>query len=169
MRNKEIRNIVYAALFAAIASVLKIYSLQITADWRISLFAIPLILAGFYLGPAYGIGVGFVTDTVYMLISPYASIWSIYTISTMIWGLSGYFIRTMKGNLASIIIIITLTSLLETSINSVAMLIEGGKDWFYVASGLPKRLITLVLRLPVLILVTKSIIERFKIMQIDFS
>ena len=169
MRNKDIRNIVYAALFAAIASVLKIYSLQITADWRISLFAIPLILAGFYLGPAYGLTVGFVTDTVYMIISPYASIWSIYTISTMIWGLSGYLIKTMRGNIISIIIILALTSLLETSINSIAMLVEGGKDWYYVASGLPKRLITLVLRLPILITITKNMIDRLKIMQIDFN
>lgn len=169
MRNKDIRKIVYAALFTAIASILKIHSLQLGANWRISIFPIPLMLAGFYLGPMYGLAVGFATDTVYMLISPYASIWSIYTISTMIWGLSGSLIRDFKPNLLTLILIITLTSLGETTINSLAMLIEGGFDWIYVYSGLLRRIITLLIRLPILVALMKIIIEKLKVLEIDFN
>jgi len=168
MRNKDIRNIVFAALFAAIASILKMYALHF-GDFRISLFAIPLLLAGYYLGPWYGLAVGFITDTVYILMSPFGSIWSIYTISTMIWGVSGYILRIAKLNWWKFALIILLTSLLETSINSIAMLVEGGNDWIYVASGLPRRLIILVLRFPILVLATREIIVRFKQIQLDFN
>lgn len=169
MRNQEIRKIVFASLFAATASILKIYSLQITTTWRISLFPIALILAGYFLGPLYGLAVGFVTDTVYMFISPFAHIWSIYTLSTMIWGLSGYILSVIKPNILLFILVITLTSLLETTINSVAMLVESGISWITVYAGLGKRLITLVLRLPVLVIITKLIIKRLKIMEITFT
>ena len=169
MRNQQIRKIVFASLFAAIASILKVYSLQITADWRVSLFPIALILAGYFLGPLYGLAVGFVTDTVYMIVSPYAHIWSIYTLSTMMWGLSGYVLSVIKPNILLFILVITLSSLLETSINSVAMIVEGGNNWIYVYTGLGKRLISLVLRLPILIILTKVIIKRLKIMEINFT
>ncbi len=169
MRNKEIRTVVYAALFAAIASILKIYSLQLGAGWRISIFAIPIMLAGYFLGPIYGLAVGFVTDTVYMFISPYASIWSIYTISTMLWGLSGYLIKKFKPSLIVIILVILFSSLLETSINSVALVIEGGNDWIYVWTGLGKRLITLVIRLPFLIIVMKTLIQKLDMHEMNFA
>lgn len=166
MRNKEIRNIVIAALFASIASILKIYSLQITPTWRISIFAIPLLLGGYFLGPYYGLLIGFVTDTVYMFISPYASVWSIYTLSTMIWGFSGFLIKKLNWGLFGIILVISFTSISETLINSVAMYFDS-RDIFAVLAGLPTRLTALVLRLPVLIIIFSFLKERLKQIELD--
>lgn len=169
MRNKIIRNITFAAMFAAMASILKIFSIQITPNWRISIFPIPIILASYYLGPIYGLLVGFATDTAYIIYSPYASFYSIYTLSTMIWGLTGYFIKLCRSNFLMMIVIIAITSILETSINTLGMLIDYKFVLTPVLANLPKRLITLAIRLPFLVAVTKILTHKLKVMELDFS
>jgi ECF transporter S component (folate family) len=164
---KEIRKITFAALLAAIASVLKIYSLQLTDTMRISVFPIPLILAGFYLGPTYGLMVGFVTDTAYWITSPNASFWSLYTITTMVWGLSGFLAKKMrfKHNVVSFSIVILLTSIFETVANT----------YFHYLIGIPylvtlvPRIITMFVRLPILVYLTIILVEKLKVLKIDES
>lgn len=169
MRNKIIRNITFAAMFAAMASIFKIFSIQITPNWRISIFPIPIILASYYLGPIYGLLVGFATDTAYIIYSPMATFYSIYTLSTMIWGLTGYLIKLSKSNFIMMIVIIALTSLLETSINTLGMLINNKFNLEPVLTLLPNRLIALAIRLPFLVAITKVITHKIRVMELDFS
>jgi len=168
MRNKKIRRIVFASLFAAMASILKIFSLQISNNFRISFFPIPIILAGYYLGPLYGLLVGFITDTTYIVYSPYASFYSIYTISTLIWGISGYFIKLSKTKILMLFVILAITSLIETSINTLAMFVESG-DFLTSIANLPNRLIVQFVRLPLISILTYEIISKFTVSELDFS
>jgi ECF transporter S component (folate family) len=161
---KEIQKLTLAGLYVALGSFLKISSIQITESMRISLFAVPIILAGFYLGPIYGLLVGFAVDTVYFMISPYASFWSLYTISTTIWGLSGWLIRKMhhRYGLFAFVSIIFLTSVFETSWNSLANYFYGLDVW----ATLFFRIITMLARLPILVFVVNLLTEKIKVIEV---
>lgn len=170
MRNKETIKLVYAALYVAIAAFLKINSLQLTDSLRISLFAIPILLSGYFLGPVYGLMVGFATDTVYMVISPFASFWSIYTISTMMWGLAGALIKKFKisPEVLSFIIVISITTILETTINSIPTYLRY-RDLYTV---LTERLISVYVmlgRLPILITITFMLTKKLKYQELNFN
>lgn len=159
MRNKKIRKIALAALFASMAIVLKTFlSIQLGESMRISLFPIPLLIAGFLLGPWWGLLVGFVTDTVYFMISPMASFWSVYTISTMIWGLAGGLIRLVpsKKELVKYIIIIGVTTISETLVNTLANEIYGFSN-----ALIYWRLLAMVIRFPFLVIATQLILKQF--------
>jgi ECF transporter S component (folate family) len=134
---------------------------------RISLFAVPIILAGFYLGPIYGLMVGFAVDTVYFMISPYASFWSLYTITTTIWGLSGWLIRKMQHryHFFAFVIIIFLTSIFETAWNSFANYFYGLDVW----GTMFFRVITMLARLPILVFVVNVLTEKIKVLEVAIS
>ena len=159
MRNKKIRIITLAAMFASMAIVLKTFlSIQISDSMRISLFPIPLLIGGFLLGPWWGLLMGFVTDTVYFMISPNASFWSVYSISTMIWGLAGGLIKLVpvKKDLWKYIIVIAVTTCSETLINTLANIIYGFSN-----ATLLWRILAMLIRFPFLVLTTQIIIKQF--------
>ncbi|MGD9605198.1 MAG: folate family ECF transporter S component [Bacilli bacterium] len=159
MRNQKTRKIALAALFASMAIVLKTFlSIQLGDSMRISLFPIPLLIGGFLLGPLWGLLIGFVTDTVYFMISPFASFWSVYTISTMIWGLGGGLIKLVpvKKDLWKYIIIIAITTILETLINTLANVIYGFSN-----ATLLWRVLAMIIRFPFLVFTTQIILKQF--------
>jgi ECF transporter S component (folate family) len=162
MRNKKIRIIALAAVFASMAIVLKSFlSIQLGDDMRISLFPIPLLIAGYLLGPWWGLLVGFVTDTVYFMVSPFASFYSIFTISTMIWGLAGAFIRFLPGKkeIWKYIVVIGITTVSETLINTLAFMVYG-----IPSQAIWIRLSVMLIRFPFLIVTTQIILKQFLIL-----
>ena len=169
MRNRQIRRIVFAALFAALASIIKALSPE-TGDSRLSFFQIPIMLAGYYLGGGYGLAVGFVADTVYFLM-PWTrgAFWGVFTISTMMWGLSGDVLRRIKPSLFNIIFVITLSGILETAINSFGLSIYLSGGWPSVFAGLSLRVVFMFIRIPINIVVIRYLIQRFEVMQLDFN
>lgn len=168
MKDSDLRKIVFAAMLAALTAVVKTLSIHLTG-MRISIFPIPLLIAGYFLGPAYGLVVGFVADTGYMLYT--GNFWSLYTISTMIWGFSGSLLRLRKysKNIMWYILVLGITGLLETTINSVAYLISHNWDLITLYSNLGVRLLTQLVRLPILVFATKSFVERIKILDLNIS
>lgn len=169
MRNRQIRRIVFAALFAALASIIKFLSPE-TGDSRLSFFQIPIMLAGYYLGGFYGLGVGFVADTVYFLM-PWTrgTFWGVFTISTMMWGLSGDVLRRLKPSLFNLILVIFISSVLETAINSFGLALYMSGGWPTVFAGLSIRIIFMFIRIPINIIVIRYLIQRFEVMQLDFT
>ncbi|HNZ50465.1 MAG TPA: folate family ECF transporter S component [Bacilli bacterium] len=159
MRNQTIRKLALASLFASMAIVLKTFlSIQLGESMRISLFPIPLLVGGFLLGPWWGLLIAFVTDTVFFMISPFASFWSVYTFSTLIWGLAGGLIKLVpfKKDLWKYIIVITITSIMETTINTLANFIYGLSN-----ATLPWRILSMIIRIPLLVLATRIILKQF--------
>jgi ECF transporter S component (folate family) len=167
MDMKDVQKITLAALFVAIGSFLKIYSIQVTDSMRISLFAIPIMLAGFYLGPVYGLLTGFAVDTVYFMISPYATFWSLYTVTTTIWGLSGWFIKKLhpRFGLFAFAIIIFLTSVFETGFNTYANYIYKLDIW----GTLFFRIITMLFRFPVLVFVMNLLVNKLQVLELEIT
>jgi len=158
MRNKQIRKIVLAGVLTSMTVLLKTYfSLQLGVDMRVSIFPIPLLIAGYFLGPIYGLACGFAADTAYFMLSPMASFWSIFTISTMIWGLAGGLLKIApyRSSIFTFIIIITFTSILETSINTIGLHILK----LDIYRQLVTRVITMFVRVPVLVYLTKSLVS----------
>ncbi|MDD3999715.1 MAG: folate family ECF transporter S component [Bacilli bacterium] len=158
---KDVQKLTLAALFVAVGAFLKIYSIQVTDSMRISFFAIPIMLAGFYLGPVYGLLTGFAVDTVYFMISPYASFWSLYTISTVVWGLTGALIKKahQRFGLFSFIFFIIITSIFETGFNTMANYLYGLDIWLTLVS----RIITMLVRVPFLVFLMNLLVNKLKV------
>lgn len=92
------------------------------------------------------------------MISPFASFWSVYTFSTLIWGLAGGLIKLVpfKKDLWKYIIVITITSIMETTINTLANFIYGLSN-----ATLPWRILSMIIRIPLLVLATRIILKQF--------
>jgi ECF transporter S component (folate family) len=162
---KDVQKLTLAALFVAIGSFLKIYSIQVTDSMRFSFFAIPILLAGFYLGPGYGLLTGFAVDTVYFMISPYASFWSLYTITTVIWGFSGYLIKKLHNRygIFAFIFIILFTSVFETGFNTYANYFYGFDIWVTLVS----RIISMFVRIPLMVFIMNLLVNKLKVIQLE--
>lgn len=173
--NSQTKRIALAAILATIAAVLKVTSdvteVFIGGQGRtFSFFAIPLIMAGYYSGPWLGLAAGFVADIAYAAV-PFTQgrfgIDNLFTITTMIWGLTGFFIR--KGKFAPriivIIIFVIVTSILETSLNTLfSYLLNYTKQLEFLR--LIKRIVGMFVRAPIIVMVTNTIINRLDILYI---
>lgn len=173
MKTNETRKITVTAMLIAFAAVLKIISFSYSigggmVTGRISFFAIPLMLAGYLFGPGYGLLAGFATDTVYILTSPFATSWSIYTVSTMIWGVSGFILRKMKWKsfTLSLVLVILVTSLFETGINTLGLYIVDPSGGIAITS-LVMRIVTLFIRLPLLVIVMRTLVKSLQNQMIE--
>lgn len=124
----SIRNISISAVLMALAAILKVYSIMITDQMRISLFALPLILAGLTCGIEYGILAGLGADLVYSMFSAFPFNIA-YTFSALFWGFLGGLFKLKKDNLKwyEIVIGIIVVLLIETHINLLSNLILYGK------------------------------------------
>lgn len=112
--------IVFSAILIAIGAVLKIFGIMITTNMRISLFNIPIIIAGFICGMEFGIITGFGVDLTYSMFSGYAYN-PAFTLSAIYWGiLGGIFNKLYKKNKLNVFKVflgVLITSLLETHTN----------------------------------------------------
>lgn len=174
MKTNETRKITVTAMLIAFAAVLKIISFSYSIGGgvitgRISFFAIPLMLAGYMFGPGYGLLAGFATDTVYILTNPFATSWSVFTVSTMIWGISGYLLRKLryKHFTMSLILIILITSLFETAINTLGMYLLDPSGGIAIVS-LFMRIITQIIRLPLLVIVMRALVKSLENQMIEY-
>lgn len=157
MRSQVIRKMVLGALFAAMAVILKSYgSIMIGNAQRISYFQIPLLLGGYFLGPLYGLITGFICDTVYAFTSTQATFFSIYTLSTVIWGPAGALIRKLSHEPAKhipFIMVIGLTSVFQTAINTFGNYLYGYDPF----ASLVPRLIFMMVSIPMNIIIVRAI------------
>ena len=64
------KKIVFAALFAAIAVVLKLYSWNVSNSLKVSFLYLPCFLSGIFLGPVYGFLTGVSGDLLGTLLKP---------------------------------------------------------------------------------------------------
>lgn len=166
MKNRETRKIVLAGLFAAIAGFLKLNTLMIGT--RIGIYELPLLIGGFFLGPVYGLMIGFVADTIYAVILGYS--WSLYTIPTMLIGFYGGLIPKLKfkKNIISFIIFIPLALISQTSLNLLARYVEV-QDWGPVLINLALKVWVQLIKLPILIVSAKILTEKLKVLEINYN
>ncbi|HHZ18138.1 MAG TPA: hypothetical protein GX390_02500 [Acholeplasmataceae bacterium] len=174
------RNITLAAVLAALSIVLKVLSLQFESFRILNFSPITLLMAGYFLGLKQGILIAFLTDTVYALFLPAnqtalsqaegfleiavviaTNFWNLFTVSTILWGAGGFFIKKIgfKHQLFAIMIVAAVIALTETSINTIQMII-----WKMPTAipGLPLRIFNQLYRIPLIIIATNEIMGRLE-------
>ena len=87
--------------------------------------------------------------------------WNLFTVSTILWGAGGFFIKKIgfKHQLFAIMIVAAVIALTETSINTIQMII-----WKMPTAipGLPLRIFNQLYRIPLIIIATNEIMGRLE-------
>ena len=151
----------------ALAAILKVYSIMISDQMRISLFALPLIIAGLVCGCEYGILAGLGADLVYSIFGGYAFNIA-YTFSALFWGFLGGILRLKKENLKwyHILIGVNIMLIIETNINLLSNLILYGKGTTLVLMFY--KYIVILIKIPIITgtvwLINERVIKKVKIL-----
>jgi len=133
------RRVAFSAMFAALAIVLKIYSLPVTPNTRLSFLYLPCFLSGIFLGPLSGFLVGAAGDLLGSIISPKGSLSPLLIINSGLigflmgvcfhkLGIKNLYVKIAAGTV-SVMLIVSLT------INPLAQMLPpiGRYDNFWVA------------------------------------
>ncbi|MCK9536198.1 MAG: ECF transporter S component [Bacilli bacterium] len=180
--NNRTRHMAMASIFSALSIVLKILSVNLTTIRLLNFSPITLILAGYFLGPYYGLLIGFLTDTAYSLTLPanwvmfsqpktiagiiftaITTLWNLFTVSTMLWGLCGGLIKkfNFRRPLLGLLIVVPLIAIIETTINTLQMIL-----WNYemgvILTKLPERILNMILRIPIFVVTCNELIYRLE-------
>lgn len=145
MKKSIIKRIAILAILTAISVVLKTFSFG-NGLHRISLFDTPLILAGIIAGPLWGMVVAFSSDFLYSLLSGYSYSF-IMMFSALLWGAVGGIFYKRKVNLLVLFLVVLLTSVVTTGINSIQLMLWNGVDKMIV--GLGVRIPTMLIKWPI--------------------
>ncbi len=157
-QSHRLRMLILAGFFASMGVALKHFAIQ-TAEFRLSFYDIPLFLGGMFLGPLFGLMIGFAVDWVYVLTSPWAFSFNFFTLSAMTWGFLGglFFFLPKKLNMVKLSVIIIITSVIAFTFNSIQLYIMYNTGMFAV---LPVRIIAMILKWPLQIYVISMIYNR---------
>lgn len=145
------RKIVFGAIFASIAIIMKLFITYETQFFAVRFFEIPIMIAGILIGPLYGGLVGLVTDLVYSMINIRGLNvgFNLFTLEAMIYGiLPGVIFTFARYNKINIILSIVFTLIIAFIISSTQLYI-----WQYPQTAsffalLPYRLIVMVIKIP---------------------
>ena len=148
------------ALLVGTSVVLKVFLSLDSPTFRITFFELPLIILGILFGPVIGLIGGFIVDWIYVLYSPFAFSFNLMTLSTMMWGFipAVYFLKVKKVTIFNLSLVITLTSLVAFSLNSVQLY------WWYntgMYAELPLRIATMIIKLPLQVYLIKELHRLF--------
>lgn len=157
-KSHRLRMLILAGMFASMGVVLKHFALT-TYEFRFSFYDIPLFLGGMFLGPVFGLMIGFVVDWVYVLTSPWAFSFNFFTLSAMTWGLMGglFFYLPKTLSVKKLAVIIVLTSLIAFSFNSWQLYIMQNTGMF---AFLPFRIVSMILKWPLQVYALSIIYKR---------
>ncbi|MDO4493158.1 MAG: folate family ECF transporter S component [Clostridia bacterium] len=159
-RSVNVRKLVLCALLAAMQIVLARFAgVQVNEGIRISFEAVPLILAGFWLGPVWGMASAIVADLLGTVISGYGVYFPLLTggpvLLTVVAGLGGNLHRTKDGTSPRGILMFVLTVFVAELVSTFAYTpwaltlyysIVVGKEmpyWVLFTARLPGKLVTL--------------------------
>lgn len=125
----SIRQISIAAVMAALSIILSVVSVK-TDTSKFTIEGFPLMVAGILYGPLTGglagLVAGFISQVIFYGITPTTPLWML---SSLVWGISGglfhFWLRRNYHSLLAIIVAVFTTSLLVTSVNTAAMVLDG--------------------------------------------
>lgn len=160
MKKINVKKIVLLSILMALTTVFKFVSIG-SGEFRISIFEIPIILAGMISGPLMGAVVAFGGDLIYGLISGYSYSF-IMSLSAMLWGVMGGLFYKKQVRILPLIIMIIITSLLTTFNNSIQQYIWYKQGMW---GRLPIRLVVMVIKmfiLPIIIyILSKRVFKEY--------
>ncbi len=136
------------SVLLALGVVFKSYFAIGDGEFRISFFDIPLFLAGMIAGPFYGGIVALGADLIYSLGFSSYPFSFIMMLTTVVWGISGgFFYKKSYKKIWPLFLVVLITSLVATSINSLYLAIHFGVASMF--AKLPIRLIALFCKWPI--------------------
>lgn len=140
------KKLVMLAILMALGVVFKFFSIG-NGEFRISFWDIPLFIAGIIAGPFYGILCALGADLIYGLcFSPYPFSF-IMMFTTLVWGAMGGFFYKKDIKLIVLLVVVLITSISATVINSIYLTLYYG--WESMLVKLPLRLIVLIVKWPI--------------------
>ena len=161
------KNIARIAVLVALAAILKTYLNLDLGIWRLTFYGIPLIILGVMVGPIAGIIGGFAVDFMHVMFSPFAFTFNLFTVSAIMWGfIPGIFLFKRNFRVSTLVIIILFTSIVAFSLNTTQLYLWYGSG--SVIGGLPMRLVTMVVKIPIQVILIKNVLERLYAQQGEF-
>lgn len=151
-----IKKIAILAMLMALGVAFKFFSIG-NGQFRISIWDLPLMIAGIIAGPLYGGICALGADLIYSFcFSPYPFSF-IMMFTTIVWGVAGGLLHKKKIEIWYLTIIILCTSLIATGINSIYLWLYHG--FYTMVAGLPMRLVTMIVKIPITTLLVYSIMK----------
>ena len=147
------------AILVSMSVVLKSFLSLDSPEFRLTFYGIPLIILGIMFGPVIGIIGGFIVDWIYVIISPFAFSFNLFTLSAISWALIPALLLFRKKELSirGIAIAVILSSLIAFSLNTLQLYIWTGQGIYAL---LPLRFATMILKLPIQIAVINVLYQR---------
>lgn len=163
-RKVDLSLVITVSIMMAMAIVFKVVSYEV-ATMRISLFAIPLLIAGLIGGFGLGALAGLGADLIYGIFISSFAFNPFFTLSSILWGVAGGFLRSNNKELSlvKLTIMVILVSILETTINTMGMYIYAYEG---ILAALPNRLLVMVVKWPIIIAIVNALDERVILPQI---
>ena len=164
MEKLTVKKIAILAILMSLGIVFKFFSIG-NGEFRISIWDIPLFIAGMISGPIYGAIAALGADLIYGLCFSSFPFSFLMMLTTVIWGFSGgllYNIKIKKNTCIMLFIIVLITSILATMINSIYLTMMFGFESMLVK--LPMRILVLIVKWPItsslVILIYKEVFYR---------
>lgn len=156
----ELKKFVFAAMLAAISVILNAFFKTIIAIDTIgtAFYAIPIIIACIFLDLRHSLLVALVSDVVGVLLSPFPFMF-IFTFGTLAWGLIPKLLKAKHNNVVKLGIIIFVTHLVVTLINSFAIYFHITKSFEAMLIDLPLRLVLIIPNTLILTFIVEAISE----------
>lgn len=163
-RQKEVlRNIVWASLLAALSVVFDLaFKVIVPNNIGFAFYAIPIIIAGMFLGVKYSIVIAILGDSVSVLLAGETFL-PLFALGSLMWGLIPALLLNKDSDLKRIIFVVLITHLLVTSINSVALAVHIYKRVEGLYLDLPFRLVMMIPSSLVISFLSEALIEPIKI------
>lgn len=145
----SVKKIAILAILMSLGIVLKFFSIG-DGEFRISFWDIPLFIAGIVSGPIYGAICALGADLIYGLCFSSFPFSFLMMLTTVVWGFSGgllYKVEIKKKTSIILFIVVLITSLVATTINSIYLILIYGFETMIIK--LPLRLLVLVIKWPI--------------------
>ncbi|VEU80249.1 folate family ECF transporter S component [Haploplasma axanthum] len=136
----ELKKIVLASILTALSIVIDITfnALVPTQTMGTAYYAIPIIIAGIFLGVKYSLLMAFIGDSLSVIIGG-IPFFPLFSIGAMMWGLlPGLLLKNKKG-FSRILVVVLITHILVTTLNSVALMVHYHKSITGLLIDLPLR------------------------------
>lgn len=160
----EVKKVVWASVLGALSVVIDVAFKNIVPleTMGTPYYAIPIIIASIFLGPKYSISIAFLGDLISVLLSPFPYL-PIFSLGSLMWGLIPGFLLKDKYSFKNIILVVFLTHILVTSINSLALYVHYHKSVQALLIDLPLRSLLIIPNTIIISLLVEGVLEPIKI------
>lgn len=160
----ELKKVVFATMLATISVIINVlFKTLIQTDLiGTAYYAIPIIIACLFLDLKYSVLVALASDIVGVLLSPFP-FYFFFTFGSLMWGLIPSLLKGKKQSVFKLIIIIFVTHLFATTINSFAIAFHITKSYKAMLIDLPLRLALIIPNTLIIAFLTEAVSEAIKL------